>query len=238
MALIGTRDAAGGLLGTHDSRLIAIEAEPQWDGQNRRNCDMNRSRRMVVAAAMLLLVGMLSIASAESVAPGDTVASFTLPSHDGTSHSLGQYSDSAAVVVMFIATQCPVSNNYNSRMAGLTETYQPKGYQILGINSNRQESAGEVSEHALANGLTFPILKDEGNVIADRFGATRTPEIYVLSKAGVVLYHGRIDDSQNVDRVESRDLAAALDAILAGVPIPAAETQAFGCSIKRVSSDR
>jgi peroxiredoxin len=185
-------------------------------------------------ALALAIVGIVSVAAADSVAPGDTVAAFTLPGADGASYGLDQYSDSAAVVVMFIATQCPVSNDYNARMVEIVDDYQPRGYQFLGINSNKQEGTDEIVGHARENGFVFPVLKDDRNVIADRFGATRTPEVYVLSKAGVVLYHGRIDDSRDADDVSSRDLAAALDAIRAGEPVPVAETTAFGCSIKRV----
>ncbi len=184
--------------------------------------------------AMLAAISLASGVGAESLTAGDKVQSFTLPNHDGVNHAFHQYMDSTATVVMFIATQCPVSNAYNERMAALSGEYQPKGIQFVGINSNRQESVEEIAEHADANSFAFPVLKDNGNVIADRFGATRTPEVYVLSPAGEVLYHGRIDDSQNAERIESRDLAAALDAILAGDDIPMAETRAFGCSIKRV----
>jgi hypothetical protein len=79
------------------------------------------------------------------------------------------------------------------------------------------------------------VLKDERNVIADRLGATRTPEVYVILPSGRVVYHGRIDDSQNIERVQSRDLKDALDAILARRPVPRPETRAFGCTIKRVN---
>jgi len=174
-------------------------------------------------------------ANAEGATAGDTVAVFSLPDVAGVVHSLGQYKDSTAVVVMFIATQCPVSNDYNTRMVELARTYQPRGFQFLGINSNKQESREEVARHAQQNGFPFPVLKDERNLIADRFGATRTPEVYVLSPARVVLYHGRIDDSQNIAHVKSCDLQAALDAILAGNPVPVPVTRAFGCTIKRVN---
>jgi len=71
-------------------------------------------------------------------------------------------------------------------------------------------------------------------VTADRFGATVTPEAFVIDSAGVVRYHGSIDDSQNERRVGTQRLRSALDAVLAGRPPAQAETKAFGCSIKRV----
>ncbi len=186
-------------------------------------------------AALVFAFSLVGSAGAVGLGPGDRVESFTLVSYDGKTHSLDQYRDSVATVVMFIATQCPISNDYNQRMVSLVREYQPRGFQFLGVNSNRQESVVEIKGHALGAGFRFPIVKDDGNVIADRFGASFTPEIYVVSPDGVILYHGRIDDSRNPDRIESRDLAKALDAILAGRPIDPAETRAFGCTIKRVS---
>jgi peroxiredoxin len=187
---------------------------------------------LVLIAAV---VGLFQTAHAESIVAGDQVENFALVNYDGVTHTLDQYHDSTATVVMFIATQCPVSNAYNERMAALATGYQSKGFQFIGINSNKQESVDEITEHAGENSLPFPILKDHKNVIADRFGATRTPEIYVLSQENIVLYHGRIDDSQNPTRIEAHDLRAALDAISAGATINPNETRSFGCSIKRVN---
>lgn len=188
-----------------------------------------------IVLTLMAAVAFASVTSAESLMAGDAVETFTLANYDGSMHSLEQYSDSAATVVLFVATQCPVSNDYNERMVSLATEYGPKGFAFVGINSNKQESVEEIAEHAGANGFPFPVLDDEGNVIADRFGATRTPEVYVINPEGMIVYHGRIDDSRNADRIESRDLASALDAILAGSPIDPAETKAFGCTIKRVN---
>jgi len=136
-------------------------------------------------------------------------------------------------VVMFIATQCPVSNAYNDRMKALYNGYAPKGVKFVVINSNSSEPAAEVAAHAAAHGFPFPVYKDPGNVVADRFGAQVTPETYVLDRTGVIRYHGSIDDSQNPANIKSQGLHLALDAVLAGQPVTKAETKAFGCSIKR-----
>lgn len=78
-------------------------------------------------------------------------------------------------------------------------------------------------------------MKDDGNKVADAYRAQKTPEVFVISPKGDLLYHGRIDESQDDPRgVKSPDLRNALEAILAGKPVPAAETKAFGCTIKRV----
>ena len=77
-------------------------------------------------------------------------------------------------------------------------------------------------------------MLERGNAAADRFGATVTPESYVMDSTGTVRYHGQIDDSRNAARVRVRGLRMALDAVLDGKPVGIQETKAFGCSIKRV----
>jgi len=139
-----------------------------------------------------------------------------------------------AIVIIFIATRCPISNDYNARMVDLAKAYTPKGVQFLGVNSNHIEPTEEVIEHAKKNGFPFPVLKDEGNRVADLYQAKVTPEVFLLDSNFVLRYHGRIDDSQNPARVTKRDLQEALDALLAGKEPPVTETRAFGCTIKRV----
>src|SRR5258707_516746 len=138
-------------------------------------------------------------------------------------------------VVIFIATRCPVSNAYNERMQKLAEDYKAKGINVIGINSNSIEPASEVKSHAAEKHLTFAILKDDGNKIADRLGATRTPEAYVLDRSGKLVYHGRIDNSQNTANITANDLRNALDEMLAGKQVTKSGGAAFGCTIKRVS---
>lgn len=102
------------------------------------------------------------------------------------------------------------------------------------MNANRSEPASEVRQHAKRVGFTFPVYKDPDNVIADRFDAQVTPESYVIDSTGILRYHGSIDDDMNVARVHTQRLRQALDAVLAGKPVPSIETKAFGCTIKRV----
>lgn len=187
------------------------------------------SKILIVFSLILFLLISFSYAGEMSKAEN-----FTLKDYSGKSHSLSNYKDSAAVVVMFIATQCPVSNDYNNRMAALYKDYTEKGIAFLAINSNKQESVEEISTHSQKHGFQFTVLKDPDNVIADKFNAQVTPEIFVLNSNFEILYHGRIDDSQRESEIKSRDLRNALDEILAGKPVSKKETKAFGCTIKRV----
>lgn len=136
-------------------------------------------------------------------------------------------------VVVFIATKCPVSNAYNDRMNAIYKDYSQRGVKFVFVNANHTEPLEEVAQHARDH-FVFPVYKDADNVVADRFGASVTPEAFVIDAAGVIRYHGSIDDSQIVQRAHENRLRNALDAVLAAKPVDQAETKAFGCSIKRV----
>jgi peroxiredoxin len=166
---------------------------------------------------------------------GAMIDDFKLPDADGAQHTLNSLKGKNGAVIIFIATRCPVSNGYNDRMEKLAQDYQSRGINVIGINSNSTEPASEVKSHAAEKHLTFAILKDDGNKIADRFGANHTPEAYVIDASGKLVYHGRIDNSQKIEAITSNDLREALDALLAGKPIQKTTSVAFGCSIKRVS---
>ncbi len=164
----------------------------------------------------------------------DKVDNFTLKDYNGKEYKLSDFKDSKAIVIIFVATQCPISNAYNSRMAALNKEYKEKEISFIGINSNKQESIEEIKTHAAENKLDFVILKDQNNIIADKFKASFTPEVYVLNKDFEIMYHGRIDDSRKEEDVKTKDLRKALDEILAGKKVEISKTKAFGCTIKRV----
>jgi peroxiredoxin len=187
-------------------------------------------RKAALAVCLLVTAGP----ALASVAIGDKLVPFTLKNYDGRDVNLASFQGKKALVLMFMATQCPVSNAYNERMAAISTEYAAKGVSFVGLNANRQESVEEVAEHAKAHGFPFPILKDVGNVQADVFGAQVTPEVYVYDSSWTLRYHGRIDDNQKGTNITSPDLRNALDAVLAGKEVPAKETKAFGCTIKRV----
>ena len=183
--------------------------------------------------ALLMMGLLLSFALQAGEAP-KKVKTFTLEDYNGVKHSLADYKSSKAIVLMFIATQCPVSNAYNGRMVELQKDYSSKGVTFVGINANKQEGNEETKNHAKEHGFDFPVLKDWNNVVADQLGASVTPEIYVLNSNLELLYHGRIDDSQREGKVSSKDLRVNLDKILSGKPVETQETKAFGCAIKRI----
>lgn len=166
---------------------------------------------------------------------GSVIDDFKLPDANGAEQSLKSLMGKKGAVLIFIATRCPVSNAYNERMEKLAQDYKAKGINVIGINSNNTEPAAEVKSHAAEKNLSFAILKDDGNKIADRLGATRTPEAYVLDASGKLVYHGRIDNSQKLEGVVSNDVREALEEMIAGKAVSKTGGAAFGCSIKRVS---
>ena len=124
---------------------------------------------------------------------GRQIDDFKLKDYRGEPHALGDFKDKKLVVVAFLGTECPLAKLYGPRMQQLAEEFGPQGVAFLGINSNRQDSITEMAAYARIHGIEFPILKDLSNVVADQFGATRTPEVFVLDEDRVVRYHGRID---------------------------------------------
>jgi alkyl hydroperoxide reductase subunit AhpC len=118
-------------------------------------------------------------------------------------------------------------------MSKLQADYAARGINIIGINSNVTESADAVKAHAAEKHLSFVVLQDPGNKIADRLGAMHTPEVYYLDANNRLLYHGRIDNNKDQSQVETNDLREALDEALAGKPVQKTTSVAFGCSIKR-----
>jgi peroxiredoxin len=195
-------------------------------------------------AVVVLLVAGVGLArgmgqnteqESNAIAIGQKVNDFTLTDADGKKHTLASLRGEKGTVLIFVSVQCPVSNAYNERMEKLAQDYRARGINVIGINANSTESTDDVKHHAAEHHLTFTILKDKDNKIADLLGAQHTPEAYLLDTGNKLLYHGRIDNSRNSDGVNSNDLRDAIDATLAGQPVKNAYVRAFGCSIKRAS---
>ena len=204
---------------------------------------MKKHFTVYLILASLLVIVLAAVSSigrpvADVPAPpaiGTVIDDFKLADASGKEHSLKSLMGAKGTVILFVSTKCPVSNNYNERMEKLAQDYKVKGINVIGINSNYTEPAAEIKSHATERGLTFPILKDDANKIADRWGATRTPEAYVLDANMRLVYHGRIDNSQKIEGITSNDLRDAVDELAAGKAVTKTGGVAFGCAIKRVA---
>lgn len=198
------------------------------------------TKKTYTLALSLALLFTLTFASAtarttptEPTRVGDAVADFSLPDVDGKEHKLSALRGTKGTALIFISVQCPVSNDYNERMAQLAADYKAKGINVVGINSNKAEMPDAIKTHAKEKNLSFTILKDSGNKIADRMNAQFTPEVFLLDANNKLVYHGRIDNSRKGDAITATELRDAMNAVIAGQAVATPETKAFGCSIKR-----
>ena len=164
---------------------------------------------------------------------GDVVTDFSISNYDGNTYTLNN-PNAKATVLIFVSTQCPFVQPYTDRLNKLANDFKSQGIEIWGINSNKTEPVEEVKNHANEKNYTFPVLKDENNVVADMFSAERTPEVFVIDNSSMkLIYHGRIDDNKIAEEVTSNDLQNALNEFIAGAEITNKENKAFGCTIKR-----
>lgn len=181
---------------------------------------------------------------------GTHIPDFTLPGADGKTHSLSEWSGAKLLAIVFECNHCPVSQIYEGRIKKLYEDYRGKGVALVAINPNNpgsvrlneegytdlEDSLPEMKLRLADRHITWPYLYDgETQTTATKFGVVATPHIFIFDQERKLRYQGRIDDNQNEALVKSQDARAALDALLAGKPVPVENTRAFGCSTKWLS---
>ncbi len=191
--------------------------------------------------ALLLTASMAAADSPDNANIGKKINDFRLHDYRGAEKSLKDWADSKLLVVAFVGAECPLSKQYGLRLAELAREFTPKGVAFLGIDANHQDSLTAVAQYAKASGITFPILKDAKCAVADQFAAVRTPEVFVLDRDRVIRYRGRVDDQYGIGftrpKPTRRDLALALDELLAGKQVSRAVTRPAGCFIGRVRQE-
>ena len=148
-----------------------------------------------------------------------------------------------AVVLIFLGTECVLNNQYLPVLSELYQEYSSKGVAFVGINANSQDSRERIAVHAQQNAIPFPVVKDVGNKVADQLGARRTPEAFIVDRFGIIRYQGRIDDQFGIGysrpgKPMRRDLALALDEVLAGKVVSVPRTEVSGCCIGRVAKPK
>jgi peroxiredoxin len=195
-------------------------------------------RKSIFMVAILALLAFVSCSSdvkfAEGHFPvGSKLTSFTLPDLSGAQQSLDKLKGENGVVLVWTSAQCPVVKSYNERINQVADELKAKGINLIGINSNASESLDYVASHAKEVGYKFPVLIDKGNVLADKLGATVTPEFYYFDKENVLLYHGALDNDRSGTNITTNYLRDAFEAALSKKPITTNKTNVIGCSIKR-----
>lgn len=172
---------------------------------------------------------------------GDVVSDFKLKNVDGKMISLSDFKDAEGFIITFTCNTCPFSIAYEDRIIALDRKYASKGYPVIAINPNNPlvqpgDTYQAMQQRAKEKGFTFPYLVDEGQKVYPKYGATKTPHMYVLQKTKkgiVVKYIGAIDDNhQDASAVKTKYIENAVDALLKGEEIKQTETKAIGCTIK------
>ena len=155
--------------------------------------------------------------------------------------SLADYKDAKGFIVVFTCNHCPVAKAYEDRVIALDNKYRPLNYPVIAINPNDptivpEDDFATMQQRAKAKNYGFPYLVDGTQNIAKTYGATCTPHVFVLQKSGsdyIVKYIGAIDDNRD-DPAAAKEkyVESAVDALLAGKPVPTTTTKAIGCGIK------
>ncbi|MBT0607410.1 thioredoxin family protein [Aequorivita echinoideorum] len=173
---------------------------------------------------------------------GDEATDFKLKDVNGKMVSLSDYGDAKGYIVIFTCNTCPFAVASEQRIVDLDKEFKPKGYPVIAINPNNPEVQPDdtyelMQAKAKEAGFTFPYLYDENQTVYAKYGATKTPHVYLLQKdngKNIVKYIGAIDDNvRNGAEVKDRFLANAVNELLAGKEVSVKETKAIGCSVKQ-----
>ncbi len=181
---------------------------------------------------------------------GSPAPDFALPGGDGKTHKLSDYASAKILAIVFECNHCPVSQLYESRIEKLYRDYKNKGVAFVAINPNNPksirlnelgytdvtDSLAEMKIRTAYRNIEWPYLYDgETQGVSIKFGVVATPHIYLFDQARKLQYQGRIDDNQREELVKTQDARNALEAMLAGKPVPVTDTNAFGCTTKWMS---
>ncbi len=176
--------------------------------------------------------------SADMGSVGRRMDAFSLPDLENRPITIEPSDAVNATVVCFLGIECPLAKLYASRLSAMSRALSTKGVRFVAVDSNRQDTLPEIRTFASKYPLRFPLLKDYGNAIADQFQAERTPEVFVLDRAFVVRYQGRIDNQYEpgISRPKptTHALRTAIDQLIAGQSVSVPRTRPEGCLIGRV----
>jgi peroxiredoxin len=184
-------------------------------------------------------LGLMLVACAFAAFPS-ALPQFSLFDTSGRAHSSAEWTAKRAVVLLFVATDCPLSNSYVPELNRMNSLYTPRGVAFYAIQGDATVPAEKVRAHVREFGYTFPYLFDPTEALASYTGAGTTPEAVVLSPQGTLLYLGRIDNrleeyGKPRIKITEFDLRDTLDAILSGRPVPHPRTKVLGCAITRTN---
>lgn len=205
---------------------------------------MKKTIKLVSAACLMLLISAFTISKievSEGYKIGDVAEDFSLKNIDGKMVSLSDYKDAKGYIVTFTCNTCPYAVAYEDRIIELNNKYASKGYPVIAIMPNNidvkpGDNLDAMKTRAESKGFTFPYLIDAEQTVYPKYGATKTPHMFVLKKTkkgNIVKYIGAIDDNyKDASAVTTKYVEEAVDALLSGGEVKEKETKAIGCSIK------
>lgn len=204
-------------------------------------------RKTIKIVSVILLVICASAftsktnTASEGYKVGDIAEDFSLKNIDGNMVSLSDYRDAKGFIVTFTCNTCPYAVMYEDRIIDLDKKYAKLGYPVIAIMPNNTDvmpgdSLEAMEKRATEKGFTFPYLINEKQDVYPKYGATKTPHVFVLQKStegNVVKYIGAIDNNyKDASAVTTKYVEKAVDALLQNKAVNETETKAIGCSIK------
>ena len=205
---------------------------------------MKKTIKLISAFVIVLAVSAFTITNSntsDGYKIGDVAEDFSLKNIDGKIVSLADYKDAKGFIVIFTCNTCPFAVKYEDRIIALNNKYASKGYPVIAIMPNNTakkpgDNFDAMKQRAQEKGFTFPYLIDENQSVYPKFGATKTPHVFILQKGdglNIVEYIGAIDDNyKDASAVNTKYVENAVDAMLNGEEVSPTETKAIGCSIK------
>lgn len=191
----------------------------------------------VALTAFMLLT--LSATKPTTYTVGDVAEDFTLKNVDGNMVSLSDYKDSKGIIVIFTCNHCPFAQLYEQRIIDLHRQFAPKGYPVVAINPNSpaivpEDSFDKMQERARQRHYPFVYLFDEQQTVFPKFGATRTPHVFLLDDKRVIRYIGAIDNNAEAPNSTTKHYVEdAINALMRGEKPDPDFTRAAGCTVKK-----
>lgn len=189
-------------------------------------------RKFALASAVAFAAGFAGVASAEVAIGQKAPAIDGVQNASGAETSLKQLQGKKATVIAFTCNHCPVAVAYEDRFIEFAKAYKDKGVEFVAINANDGETVEQIKERAEEKDLPYAYVLDADSSSAKEYGATRTPELFVLDGQGNVVYHGAFDSNMDKSQATDQYVVAAVEAVLAGKKPAVDETKAVGCGIK------
>ena len=201
---------------------------------------------------LLLLTPIFGDEPHPTLALGSAAPAFSLPGIDGKTHKLDDYASAKVLVLVFTCNHCPTAQLYETRIKKLADDYRGKGVALIAIQPNNpaairldelgytdvSDSFEEMKTRAAYRHFDFPYLYDgDTQAVSRAYGPKATPHVFIFDRDRKLRYEGHIDNSQRESLVKTQDARNAIDALLAGKPVPVDHTGVFGCSTKWIAKE-